>query len=30
MWGEYGTYGQIRSIKGKFDQIRVINAILSK
>ena len=24
--GEYDTYGQIRANKGKYDQIRVINA----
>ena len=26
IWGEYGTNGKIRAIKGKYDQIRVINA----
>ena len=24
IWGEYGTYGKISSIKGKYAQIRVI------
>ena len=24
IWGEYGTYGKIRAIKGKYAQIRVI------
>ena len=23
VWDEYGLYGQIRAIKGKYDQIRV-------
>ena len=27
---EYGTYGQIRAIKGKYDQIRIINATLGQ
>ena len=26
MFGEYGTYGKIRAIKGKFDQIGVIKS----
>ena len=28
--GDYGTNGQIRAIKGKYDQIRVINDIIGK
>ena len=28
--GEYGTYGQTRSIKDKYDQIRVVDAILAQ
>ena len=27
---EYGTFGQIRAIKGKYDQIMVINATLGQ
>ena len=26
MFGEYGTYGKIRAIKGKYDQIGVIKS----
>ena len=26
MRGDYGSYGQIRAIKGKYDQIRVYKA----
>ena len=27
---EYGTYGQIRALNDKYDQIRVINATLGQ
>ena len=30
IWGEYGTIGQSMAIKGKYDQIRVINATLGQ
>ena len=30
VWGEYGTYGKIMSIKGNYSQIRVIKPKYSK
>ena len=29
-WGENGTYGQLSAIKGKCNQIRVIDAALGQ